>query len=575
MLGQKQLFDFMLDRVAEFSIDSGLKPPQAFAKWFASFYFPNPNDFFSSDASGDGKVDAFFHVTNGKEVQHYLLNTKFTEKYDAPAPVAFYDEITRFWQSFRNREARPAYLKTVRPELRQRYRKLFDYYDNGHAELVFVTNHRRNEKQYEAVKSLNVQIVHLNEMLQFVVDYIEDAMPRTSSLLLTGISSVLSADKRETKVPTSIVFARLVDLIRYMKDDPYDRLFARNIRLVLRNSKVNPEIAETFEKEPTEFVFSNNGITMLCESHSHDPGTQELRIENPRVVNGSQTLHSVREIANPSPQARVMMRIIQVRPPSMADFSAEAERRREVINKISIRSNLQNPIKKWNLIANDDYQHDIARFFRQKKFYYERRAGEWSERRTELKSVGTRRGPNITLLTQLIASFKWDVKQLGPVSAKSKLSELFEEAPYRAVSKTTPETAYQIYLLDSIIRECVGVLAVQTKYIHELASYGRFSLFTLCVRALESAGAKFGDPALTAYLEQEARKYPTRLWRSFCKSGLEAIRGAYKMYGRHYKASTGNEPSIANFTKSQEYLGRFVAKPLPRKFQQLGKRILG
>jgi len=342
------------------------------ANGLPQFIFQSHTSFFAVTAAEMEKSTPFFKLQMEKRVQHYVLNTKFTEKYDAAAPVSFYDEITRFWQAFRNKSARSAYLSLVRHELKQRYRKLFDYYDDERAELFFVTNHRRNEKQYESVKATGVKILHLNEMLQFVVDYIEDAMPRTSTLLLTGISSVLSADKRETKVPTSIVFAKLVDLIRYMEDDPYDLLFARNIRLVLRNSKVNPEIRDTFRTEPTEFVFSNNGITMLCEGHFHDPGKQEVQIENPRVVNGSQTLHSIRDVSNPSPTARAMIRIIQVPPPGMTDFSADAEKRREIIHKLSIRSNLQNPIRKWNLISNDEYQHDLARFFRKKKLYYER-----------------------------------------------------------------------------------------------------------------------------------------------------------------------------------------------------------
>jgi hypothetical protein len=529
------LFDFMLGRVKEVAIESGLKSPQAFGKWFASIYFSNPLEFFCSDGSGDGKVDSFFQVSDGKNLHHYALNTKFTEKYDTLAPVSFYDEITRFWQAFKNKSARSGYLSVVRPELKQRYRKLFEYYDSERAELFFVTNHRRNERQYESVKGTGVQIFHLNEMLQFVVDYIEDAMPRTPTLRLTGISSVLSADKRETKVPTSIVFAKLIDLIRYMEDDPYDRLFARNIRLVLRNSKVNPEIKETFQNEPTEFVFSNNGITMLCEGHFHDPGTQEVRIENPRVVNGSQTLHSIRDVPNPSPSARAMIRIIQVRPPGAADFSADAERRREIIHKISIRSNLQNQIRKWNLVSNDDYQHDLARFFRKRKLYYERRAGEWSERRTELKSVGINRGPNITLLTQLVASFYWKHKELGPVQAKGKLAELFEDEPYAVIRKTPPELAYQLYLLDSILQECVGELAEHTQYVRELASYGRFALFAICTKALKEAGAGFGEQDFSVLLEAERRIAPTASWRKFCKSSVAAVWGTYKKYETQYR----------------------------------------
>jgi AIPR protein len=465
----------------------------------------------------------------------------------------------------------------VRSELKQRYKKLFQYYDDGLVELLFVTNHRRNDKQYESVKGYGVQIFHLNDMLQFVVDYIEDAMPRTPTLELTDISSVLSADKSETKVPTSIVFARLVDLIRYMEDDPYGRLFARNIRLVLKKSKVNPEIKDTFQREPTEFVFSNNGITMLCEGHSHDPGTQVVRIENPRVVNGSQTLHSIRHVSNPSPNARAMIRIIQVKPPGTGDFSADAEKRRDIIHKISIRSNLQNPIRKWNLVANDEYQHGLARFFRKKKLYYERRAGEYSERATELKSVGIQRGPNVTVLTQLIASYFWDFRQLGPVAAKGNLADLFGDDVYSYIRKASPELAYQLYLLDWILHWCVKELATHTQYAADLESYGRFALFTMCSRALKAQGAPFGESRFSSLLERELQKPTTaswRVWKAFCKAGLASIWSAYKEYVKHQKKQTRQEPSLANFTKTQEYLGRTVKGPLPKSFQQLAGKLM-
>lgn len=383
---------------------------------------------------------------------------------------------------------------------------------------------------------------------------------------------MLSADKRDTMVPTSIVFAKLTDLIRYMEDDPYDLLFARNIRLVLRNSKVNPEIRFTFREEPTEFVFSNNGITLLCEGHSHDPGTQEVSIENPRIVNGSQTLHSVREVPNPSATARVMVRIIQVRPPGPADFSNEAAKRRDIIQKISIRSNLQNPIKKWNLISNDGYQHGLARFFRKKKLYYERRDGEWALRRTELKSVGIRRGPNITALTQLIASYHWKQRQLGPVVAKRGVGELFEEKQYELVGATSPELAYQIYLLGEIVDGRLGELAGSKRYIEELASHVRLALFALSVKALQAGGAKFGEAEFGMFLEKGAR--PAGRWLKFLKSGIDAIRAAYKKDAKRYRARSGKELTIANFSKAQEYVGKLLDRPLPQQFRQLGKQLV-
>jgi hypothetical protein len=205
----KQLFDFMLKRVGEVSAETGLKPPQAFGRWFAEMYFQNPQSLFISDGSGDAKIDLFFTTTNGSDVQHYVVNTKFTEKYNALAPVAFYNEVTSFWRAFTNEGNRGTYLSSVvRPELRQRYKKLFEYYEQERAHLYFVTNSRRNEAQVQAVNSCGVEVFHLEDVLQFMVDYIEDAMPHTAPLLLTGINTVLSADKNDSEVPTSIVFAR-------------------------------------------------------------------------------------------------------------------------------------------------------------------------------------------------------------------------------------------------------------------------------------------------------------------------------------------------------------------------------
>lgn len=570
MYEQKQLFEFMLGRIEDVGSEHGLKAPQAFGRWFAGMFFDKPHDFSIPDGSGDGKVDLFFQTSNGKEVDHYILNTKFTHKYNAPAPVAFYDEINRFWQAFANKANRNEYLTSVvRQELRPKYKKLFDYYDNGNAQLFFVTNHRRNEGQYRTVKATDVQVFHLEEVLQFTMDYLEDAMPRTPSMMLTGINTVLSADKRDTEVPTSIVFAKLVDFIRYMEDDPYDLLFARNVRLSLGNTSVNKEIRATFKDSPTEFVFSNNGITMLCERHTHDPGKQEIRIENPRIVNGSQTLHSIRDVGTPSLTARVMVRIIEVPPLSPDDFSAQAEKKREVIDKISIRSNRQNPIKPWNLVSTDDFQHDLARFFRKKRLYYERRDREWSYRRTELKSLGISRGPNIKWMAQLISSYNWDKKLLGPVPAKSELGLLFDGKQYELVKGTTPELAYQLYLLGMILEDCSKQLAKSTQYVEHFAWQGQFTLFAICVKALQTAGVEFGKVAVTAFLEGAT---PNHKWIMFCKQGIDFLRVAYRNETKRRKR-TEQELTLTNYFKSQKSVGKILDTSVPMLMKKTAKQL--
>ena len=145
MIQRKDLFDFMLKQVKYTADKHGDKMPQAFGRWFAGMYFPGVTNIAISDGSGDGKVDLLVTCQRGNTVQHQILNTKFTEQYDRPSPVSFYDEITRFWQAFENKANRPSYLQnTVREPFRNHYRKLFKLYDDGDADLYFVTDHRIN-----------------------------------------------------------------------------------------------------------------------------------------------------------------------------------------------------------------------------------------------------------------------------------------------------------------------------------------------------------------------------------------------------------------------------------------------
>src|SRR5574340_90164 len=360
---RRDLFKLMHDSVVDCAAERSLRNDQAFGLWFAKLYFGMQVDPYISDGTRDGKVDLFFEITSVGANQHIVINTKFTNKYDEPAPAKFYDEVTRFWQAIANKNNRPGYLKYVRADLRNHYRKIFRAYDLGTAQLMFVTNHRRTETQYQAIKNIGVTLIHLEELLQFVLDDLEGAMPRTNALTLSGVSYILTSERRDTTVPIHVVFARLIDFIDYMETDPFRLLFARNVRLWLGNTPVNHDIWKTFEEAPEEFAYSNNGITKLAERIAPNPARHELKIVNPRIVNGAQTLHSIISCngSGSTKRARVMVRIIEVEPPRPDDLSHDAQSRKELIAKIAVRTNFQNPIKKWDLVSNDDFQHEIDR----------------------------------------------------------------------------------------------------------------------------------------------------------------------------------------------------------------------
>lgn len=563
MYENKKLFDFLIRRVRDTAALRGLNPPQAFGRWFAELYFQNPLELFISDGSGDAKIDLFFKASSGSKIEHHILNTKFTENYDVLAPVSFYNEITAFWQAFANSGNRNNYLsKVARSDVRRHYKTLFKEYDAGRAHLVFVTNCRRNERQFEAVKSSGVKVFHLEDVLQFMVDYIEDAMPRTAPLRLTGISTVLSAGQSDSDVPTSIVFARLIDFIEYMDDDPYDLLFARNVRLSLGKTPVNREIRYTFEDTPKEFVFSNNGITILCESLKHDPGARELIVTNPRIVNGSQTLHSIRDVPRPSNIARVMVRLIEVPSITAGELSQKVEERKSIIHKISIRSNRQNNIKKWDLVSNDDFQHNLARHFRTKSLFYERRRKEWSYRRTQMKSLGIRRGPDIREIAQLSASFHWDNKTLGPIAAKRELGQLFDGKPYEQIRQISPEHAYQLYALNSAITDALRELSKSKRHVAGLARHMQFALFSLIIKILQKQKPEWGSQKFTTLL-LAVSKAKRQKWRALVSRAAKHIHTSYRKADQASRRGGGQPLALANYFKSHAHIGEIFEQKLP------------
>jgi hypothetical protein len=401
-------------------------------------------------------------------------------------------------------------------------------------------------------------------------------MPRTPNISLHSVHAVLAPDKADTEVATSIIFARLVDFIRYMEDDPFDLLFNRNVRVAisLSQSAVNQEIRDTFKDNPKEFAFSNNGITMLCEKQHCDPGQKVLTLENPRVVNGSQTLHSIRDVPNPSPNARVMVRIIEIEPPCGDALDEKYQWRKEIINKIARRSNRQNPIKAWDLAANDDFQLELFRFFRNKGFFYERRKGEWQQRRKQLKNVNIQYGGNIRRLSQLIASYHWSKPKLGPAVAK-RVAELFDGEIYDTISATSPELAYQIMLINRNLRECERDLASQKVYIARLKAYGQFVIFTLAIKALRDAGAKFGDPSFTDQLESQWQEWPSYYieWKRLTKACTDHMLKAFKKESAR-AARGGDALTYVNYVKNQGYLSQLLGARLSGVIKRHARAVL-
>lgn len=557
----EEIFGATLRAIDQLGTQLALRDFEAFPRWFAEMYFDHPAEFRGVDGAYDGKVDLFFQTTHGAAVRYHVINAKFTRDYGSMAPPAFYEELTWLGNAFIGDKGFQArYIENVvRKSERGRFKELFDQYRHGNVDLIFLTNHRRNAERAGAIEGFDVPIemFHLDDIIQFVVDDFEDAMPMTQDLKLTDVDQPLTPSKSASAVPTSIVFAKLADFQRYMHVDPRDLLFARNIRLVLKNSLVNEQIQKTFLHAPHEFAFTHNGITILCDSRAWTED-RVLTIKNPRVVNGSQTLHSIAHL-DESPIARVMVRVIQVERVAANEPVVEAERKKLIIDKIATRSNSQNPIKTANLRANDSFQHGLARMFRRHKLFYQRRAGEWDRRRSELKQIGIARGPKMEHVAQLIASCERERPGLGPAAAKNSVDKLFDDVPYGELRKVDPDVVYQLHLLDAAIDEARAALGKKSTYRAMIKTIGRHSelaVIALVAKAVDALRV-WGADSFTQWLERDPDI------EKIVRMVLVSLYSSYKIEAREYKKTKQKELTANNFFKSSRYLDSIVASEIP------------
>lgn len=136
------------------------------------------------------------------------------------------------------------------------------------------------------------------------------------------------------------------------------RLFTENIRNFLGNSSVNDGIINTIKTEPDNFIYFNNGITILCDSIKKKPigGSDKafgaFTCNGISVVNGAQTLGSIGSLTTLNPtelsKVKVIVKFISLEN-SPAGFG----------QRITVATNTQNKVEKKDFVSLDGEQARI------------------------------------------------------------------------------------------------------------------------------------------------------------------------------------------------------------------------
>lgn len=173
-------------------------------------------------------------------------------------------------------------------------------------------------------------------------------------------------------------FVRLVNLHK-MYQDMKQRFFERNIRAGLSEEEApNRAIKRSLKgiildgaESPSVFAFNHNGVTIFAEKF--EKKNEVFQVTEPRMLNGAQTVTTfdtflqlnkenqrLHERKNELRDLWVLCKIITNAAPPF-------------VVTVTINNNRQNPVKPWNLRANDLIQLEFQDKFRDDlSIYYER-----------------------------------------------------------------------------------------------------------------------------------------------------------------------------------------------------------
>lgn len=235
----------------------------------------------------------------------------------------------------------------------------------------------------KAEGEVDLRIIAFNQLMVIFKNYLEGIAPAVPLLKLKIVSDgaiqhegIIHRFDPKTKIE-SWVFSMLGKDVGDMFVKTGIRLFAKNIRGYLGLTDINESMINTIKKEPENFWYYNNGVTIVCDNAKREVEGNEdvLRVDGAQIINGQQTTRML-EI-NGSDETNVLVKVIKIPRNTQDDSSYDM-----LVNSIVRSTNWQNYIEPSDLVSNDYIQVLLERELRKKSYQYIRKRMSKSEARS-------------------------------------------------------------------------------------------------------------------------------------------------------------------------------------------------
>ena len=485
--------------------------------------------------SNDKNLDAVHIDESARKV--YLLQGKYRDQVnttESRSDVVAFADLARY---FTEDDAFTAYIDKLAPSSIEKARTARERIKNRDykIQLHFVTTAKVSETLVSEAKKIvhmtspkaDIEISDGKRVMRLLTDYLDGVAPPVPLLELelesgSGVTlkGILQRFDQGTGIGSWVVPVS-VDQIAQMYETAGIRLFARNVRGFLGDTKINENMQKTLEDEPEYFWYYNNGVTIVCDAAEgiDRRGKTVLRLLNPQVINGQQTTRTLHQHADKSSKATVLVRVISV--PRETD--EEGRRFDRLVSRIVAATNWQNAIKPSDLMANDRRQVDLERNLAKLDYHYLRKRQSKEEARRHA-SVKHRFLISKEELAQVSAAC-----DLDPLIVREGKEKLFEEPIYDKVFPNSDPDYYltRYWLARYVSRSAKG---------YPERAYAKWLLLHFLWRDLSSA-------IRSKILKQQFR---IRSERELMPSLLRAVDAVFKGYAAYFHKHRGSGDTQAD-----------------------------
>ncbi len=407
---QTEFLKYLAERVSDYQSRFDLNTGQAFAMWYAIESLELEEDeayeAVSYDGGNDKDVDLFFVDEKTERVLVGQLKYRGNGTYKAKKGELLSLIHTTDWL-----KDPVALRREGRSDLAEAAEEYATATAKGYSvEYLYIfTGPTRPDvddaaRQFNVTEAGNVPSRSCRVVaLSFLIAEHEELIDQSTRITDTTIPLAPASHFEESGAFGKAVVATLSgDQLRQLHAAHGDRLFDRNVRLFLgaRKGGVNGAIRDTLDSttDRKNFWAYNNGITFICDRY--DLKKDSLILHNFSIVNGCQTTVS---FANSPTAAARDARVL-------ARFIAAPER---AIDSIIRYTNSQNPIRLWDLTAQDKLQKRLKKQLGNlpQPFLYVLRRGETrtldaAERKKFRRTDGTLCVIQHDLNAQYLAAFR-------------------------------------------------------------------------------------------------------------------------------------------------------------------------